>query len=78
MGVIAEEESLEKRRKIDGLRLSSVEWTRLSTFSNILAVSGGLDARLFLYSLSISDRRCSSAIILFRKTSYLVQYHSGP
>jgi hypothetical protein len=39
MGVIAEEESLEKRRKIDSLRLSTAEWDRLSTFTDLLAVS---------------------------------------
>ncbi len=38
MGVI--EESLDKRRKIDALCLSAGEWDRLSTFANLLAVSG--------------------------------------
>jgi hypothetical protein len=40
MGVIAEEDSLDKRRKIDALRLSAGEWDRLSTFADLLAVSG--------------------------------------
>jgi hypothetical protein len=39
MGVIAENESLEKRCKIDALRLSSAEWSRLSTFGDLLGVS---------------------------------------
>ena len=38
MGVIAQEESLEKRRKFDALRLSNAEWTRLETFAGILVV----------------------------------------
>lgn len=50
IGVIAEDESLEKRRKIDALRLTSAEWARLSTFGNLLAVSESLKPLLCLYS----------------------------
>jgi hypothetical protein len=39
MGCLAGEESLEKRRKIDGLHLSAAEWGRVQTFEKLLSVS---------------------------------------
>jgi hypothetical protein len=39
MGRLAGEESLEKRRKIDRMHLSTPEWGRVQTFSNLLSVS---------------------------------------
>lgn len=38
MGRIAGDESIEKRRKIDSLRLTVGEWERVQTFENLLAV----------------------------------------
>jgi hypothetical protein len=39
MGCIAGEESIEKRKKIDNLRLSAEEWKRVQTFETLLNVS---------------------------------------
>ena len=39
MGCIAGEESIEKRQKIDNLRLSADEWKRVQTFEKLLDVS---------------------------------------
>lgn len=39
MGCIAGRESIEKRRKIDSLRLAAGEWERVKTFEKLLAVS---------------------------------------
>ena len=38
MGRIAGDESIEKRRKIDGLQLTVGEWERVQTFEKLLAV----------------------------------------
>jgi hypothetical protein len=38
MGCIAGDESIEKRRKIDSLRLTGGEWDRVQTFEKLLAV----------------------------------------
>lgn len=38
MGCIAGGESIEKRRKIDKLRLTAGEWERVQTFEKLLAV----------------------------------------
>jgi hypothetical protein len=43
MGCLAGEESLEKRRKIDGLHLSAAEWGRVQIFENLLLVSAPFD-----------------------------------
>jgi hypothetical protein len=38
LGCIAGDESIEKRRKIDRLRLTGSEWDRVQTFEKLLAV----------------------------------------
>jgi protein gp37 len=42
MGCIAGGESIEKRRKIDSLRLTGGEWERVQTFEKLLAVCAHL------------------------------------
>jgi hypothetical protein len=49
MGCIAGEESIEKRQKIDKLRLSADEWKRVQTFEKLLDVSTHIFL-LFVYT----------------------------
>jgi hypothetical protein len=55
MGCIAGEESIEKRQKIDNLRLNVDEWNRVQTFEKLLDVSTRILYIIPLYLLDLSD-----------------------
>jgi len=55
MGCIAGEESIEKRQKIDRLRLTADEWKRVETFEKLLNVSIHFLYCSLLYLPELSD-----------------------